>query len=140
MAGFMSAPLSGSQLANLGLSSSQTAGLVGSMSSTGVTSSQESLIAQSMNFSALGQNMSNMGMTPELKTSMSKWNTEFSKMSKKMQSLGINSSQTSSLTGITGLSGAPNIATTPSFQHIKNPHFNTRMTSTIGKMKKLGHK
>ena len=136
----MSAPLSGPQLANLGLSSSQTTGLVGSMSNSGMTSSQQSLVAQSMNFGALGQNMSNMGMTPELKASMSKWNTEFSKMSKKMQSLGINPSQTSSLTGITGLSGAPNNATTSTFQHIKNPHFNKQMNSTIGKMRKMGHK
>lgn len=140
MAGFMSAPLSGSQLANLGLSSSQTSGLVGSMSSAGMNSAQDSLVAKGVNLSSLGQTMKNMGMTPELKTSMSKWNTEFSKLSKKMQSAGINPSQTSSLTGITGLSAAPNIATTPSFQHTKNPHFNSRMTSTIGKMRKIGHK
>jgi hypothetical protein len=48
-------------------------------------------------------------MTPETKAAMTKWNTEFSKMSQKMHALGINPSQTSSLTGVFGMQAATRI-------------------------------
>lgn len=140
MAGFMSAPLSGSQLANLGLSSAQTSGLVANMGSAGMNPSQDSLVAKSTNFGALGATMKNMGMTPELKGSMSKWSTEYTKLSQKMQSLGINPAQSSSLTSITNINAAPKMSEMSPATHIKNPHFNKQMNSTIGKMRKMGHK
>ena len=142
MAGFMSGSLSGSQLPNLGKSSPQTSGLVGNaLAATNISSlvgnTSDATIGTSL--SSLGTKMAKMDMPPELKSSLTKWNTEFSKMSQKMQSLGINASQTSSITGVFGMNAAPNIGGNAA-THIKNPHFNSQMTSVVSKMRKMGKK
>jgi hypothetical protein len=143
MAGFMSAPLSGSQLANLGLSSSATSGLVNNTKGYSDISSMVGNINDTKlgtSLAALGTNMANMGMNSESKSALAQWNSEFSKLSQKMQTLGLNSSQTSSLKGVFGMKAMTEIGGGAASYHIKNPHFNARMTSTLGKIKKMGKK
>jgi len=142
MAGFMSAPLSGSQLANLGLSSSATSGLVGNAKgysdiSSLVGSVNDAKLGTSL--AALGTNMANMGGNSEYKAAMAQWNAEFSKLSQKMQTLGMNSSQTA-IKGVFGMKTMTQIGGGAASPTIKNPHFNSSMTAAIGKMRKIGKK